>query len=282
MIRSSVAIADKHPRLKAPAGACDTHMHCYDAKYPSAPNAIITPPDARIADYRKVQERLGLQRVVVVQPSTYGLDNACQLEAMKGFGADARGVMVANRSTSDAELDRLTRLGVRGVFFLMLQHGALQWDILEEMAARVHTFGWHVQLQMNGRAFPERLAMLKRLPGTLVIDHVGRFMGPVTIDHPSFKALRELIDGGRCWVKLSAAYAFSEEGPPRYSDTAALARVLVQSAPERMLWGSNWPHPNVEFPPDDADLLDLLLDWVEGDTIRDRILAYNPAELYGF
>ena len=282
MAKSSVTPAGKHPRLKVPAGACDTHMHFYDAKYPTAPTALFTPPDAGVDDYRKLQNRLGLQRVVVVQPTTYGLDNTCILQAMKAFGADARGVMVADHSASDSELDRLTSLGARGIFFLMQPGGVLPWEIFEGMAARVNNFGWHVQLQMNGREFPERLAMLKRLPGTLVIDHVGRFMGPVAPNHPSFRAFLELIDGGRCWVKLSAPYASSEEGPPRYGGVAAEARALVQFAPERMLWASNWPHPNMEPVPDNTEMLDLLLDWVDDDATRDRVLADNPAELYGF
>lgn len=282
MARSGITPTGKHPRLKTPPGACDSHVHFYNAMYPSAATALFTPPDAWIDEYRSLQNRLGLRRVVVVQPTTYGLDNACQLEAMKAFGHDARGVMVADRSTTDTELDRLTSLGVRGIFFLMLPGGVLPWDIVEEMAARVDNYGWHVQLQMNGRELTERLAMLKRLRGNLVIDHVGRFMGPVGADHPSFQALLELIDGGRCWVKLSAPYGSSEDGPPQYGDVAAEARALVRFAPQRMLWASNWPHPNVKPPPDDADLLDLLLDWVDDDATRGRILADNPAELYGF
>ena len=184
----------KTPRLTAPKGACDTHTHFYNAKFPSAATALMTPPDAWVDDYRSLQKRLNLDRVVIVQPTTYGTDNSCQLEAMKAFGENARGVMVADTSTSDEELERLNRLGVRGVRFHMLPGGAVPWDILEEMAARVNNFGWHVQLQMNGREFPVREAMLKRLPGVLVVDHVGRFMGPVPTDDPAFKVLLRFLD----------------------------------------------------------------------------------------
>ncbi len=273
---------EKKSRLVVPDDACDTHMHFYNSKFPTASTALMTPPDAWVDDYLLLQKRLNLKRVVIVQPTTYGTDNSCQLEAMKAFGENARGVMVADILTPDEELDRLTRLGVRGIRFHMLPGGAVSWDILEEMAARVHNFGWHVQLQMNGRDFPEREAMLRRLPCDLVVDHVGRFMGPVPVDHQAFKVLLQLLDTGRCWVKLSAPYESSESGPPAWVDIAPEARALAGAAPERMLWASNWPHPGQTNPPDEADLLDLLLDWIDDETLRNRILTENPAELYGF
>lgn len=270
------------PRLKAPAGACDTHTHFYDARYPTAPTAHFTPPDALVDDYRRVQERLGLERVVVVQPTTYGLDNSCQLQAMAAFGNKARGVMVANGETSEAELQNLTGRGVCGIRFHMLPGGVLPWDIMEDMAARVDVYGWHVQLQMNGRDLQERESVLSNLPCPLVVDHAGRFMDPVPVEHAAFRSLLRLIDGGRCWVKLSAPYESSIDGPPKYTDVAIEARALVKAAPERMVWASNWPHPNQQIRHDDADLLDLLLDWVDDDATRNRILADNPAELYKF
>ena len=126
--------------------------------------------------------------------------------------------------------------------------------------------------------------MLKRLPGDLVIDHVGKFLEPVTVDHPGFRTLLRLVDAGRCWVKLSAPYEVSKAGPPCYDDVGALAKALAKRAPERMVWASNWPHPSVsgKHMPDDAQLLDLLLDWVTDDAVRSRILVDNPAALYGF
>jgi len=278
--------ADKEPnhlpRLKVPAGACDTHMHFYDAKYPTAPTAVFTPPDASVEDYKTIQKRLGLERVVVVQSTTYGMDNECQLNAMAEFGDNARGIMLADLNTSDQEFERLTNLGVCGIRFHMLPGGPLPWEVFEEMAARVHNFGWHVQLQMNGHEFPERLAMLKRLPGNLVVDHVGRFMDPVSTDHEAFKTLLGLVEDGKCWVKLSAPYESSLDGLPNFDDVAVLARALAKAAPERMLWASNWPHPNQPPIYDEADMLDLLLDWVDDETVRNQILVYNPAKLYGF
>ena len=270
------------PKLAAPPGTCDTHMHFYNAKFPTAATALFTPPDAWLEDYREIQEQLGLERVVAVQPTAYGMDNACQLEAMAAFGDNARGIVVADTDTPDAELERLSGLGVCGVRFHMFPGGVLPLDMLENLAARVAAFGWHVQLQMNGRDFPEHAAVLKRLPGTLVVDHVGRFMDPVPVDAPAFKVLLGLLEGGRCWVKLSAPYESSVSGPPRFEDVAAEARALARAAPERMLWATNWPHPGQAPQPDTALMLDLLLDWVDDEATRTRILVDNPAELYGF
>jgi D-galactarolactone isomerase len=274
------------PRLQAPAGACDCHMHFYDTaeRYPVAPTAAFLPPPARVADYRALQQRLGLARVVVVQPSAYGADNRCTMDAVGALGDGARAVVVVEPSVSDAELERLTAAGARGIRFHMLRGGVLSWDILEEMAARVHPFGWHVQLQCNGRELPERAPMLRRLPGDLVIDHIGRFMDPVPLDHPAFNCLLGLLKSGRTWVKLSAPYVSSRAGPPAYEDVSALAQALVRAAPERMLWATNWPHPGHTEPAirADAHLLDLLLEWAPEETTRKRILVDNPAGLYGF
>jgi len=272
------------PRLQTPNGACDTHIHIYDARYPTAPGGPPPPPDALVPAYRLMQRRLGLERVVIVQPNAYGDDNRCTLEGMAAFGAGARGIAVAKPGVSDAELDRLTKAGVRGIRFMMLPGGPMRWEWLDEMAARVHPFGWHVQLQFDGRDFPKYEAQIRRLPGAFVVDHNGKFLEPVAIDHAAFKSFLKLVDTGRCWVKLSAPYETSKSGPPRYADVGLLARALVRAAPERMLWASNWPHPSAkrEAMPDDADLLDLLLDWAPDDAARKRILVDNPTRLYGF
>lgn len=270
------------PKLQTPPGACDTHMHFYNAKYPSAPTALMTPDDAWIDDYRAVQAHLGVERVVAVQSTTYGLDNSCQIEAMAAFGDNVRGIFVVDDKTPDSELERLTGLGGRGARFHMLPGGAVPWEILETVAARVHEFGWHIQLQLNGRELPEHEAMLQRLPGTLVVDHVGRFTQPVEPDHEAFQVLLRLLEGGECWVKLSAPYESFADQPLDYGKVAVEARALVAAAPERMLWASNWPHPGKDWLPDDAEHLDLLLDWAEDEATRERILVGNPAELYGF
>lgn len=277
--------SQRRPRLQAPPGACDTHMHFYDSRYPTASTAAFTPPNATVADYRQMQERLGLQRVVVVQPTTYGKDNRCTLDAIATIGADARGIAVVDESVTDAELERLTKAGIRGVRLQMLPGGALPWDHVETIAARVHEAGWHVQLQLDGRLLPEKEAVIRRFPGALVIDHTGKFLEPVPVDHPAFRLLLKLLDNGRTWVKLSAPYETSKTGRPNYGDVGALAKALIRAAPDRMLWASNWPHPaKVPYDPmpDEAELLDTLLDWAPDDATRRKILADNPARLYGF
>jgi D-galactarolactone isomerase len=272
-----------NPALKAPPGTCDTHMHIYNAKYPKAPTAKIDAPPASVADYKKMCARLGIERTVVVQPSTYGKDNRCTLEAVAALGANARCVVVVDEAVSDTELERLTRLGARGIRFFMLPGGPLPWDILETMSARVAPFGWHVQLQLDGRDLPQWETTLKRLTSTLVIDHVGKFLEPVPLDHPGFGTLQGLVDGGRTWIKLSAPYEVSKVGPPNYDDVGKLAKALAKAAPERMLWATNWPHPTPGAPvPDDAWMLDMLLDWIPDEKTRHKTLVDNPAQLYRF
>ena len=152
------------------------------------------------------------------------------------------------------------------------------------MAARIAAHGWHIQFQMDGRYFEEREALLKSLPGTVVIEHIGKFLEPVPENHPGFQSLLRLVDTGRFWVKLSGAYMMSKSGPPHYEDIGLLAKALVNCAPERMVWASNWPHPLPgDAPvPDDALLLDLLLDWAPNEKTRSLILSANPGKLYGF
>ncbi len=277
----------KRPRLQAPAGTCDTATHFYNDRYPSAPTALFTPPNAWIEDYVRMRERVGIERTIVVQPTVYGFDNRCTLEAMALLGPCARGVVVVDTTVTDAELDRLTRAGVRAVRFHMLvgAGGVLPWDILEAVAARIQPFGWHIQVQFDGRQLPEHEALIRRIPGKLVIDHTGKFLEPVPVDHPAFRILLDLVGNGRTWVKLAAPYETSKVGGPLYGDVGALAKALVRAAPERMLWASNWPHPSPiprDPMPDEADLLDLLLDWAPDDSTRRKILADNPAQLYGF
>ena len=273
------------PRLSVPPGACDTHIHFYGPleQYPLAPTATFKPPLASVEEYRAVQQRLGLERVVVVQPSGYGFDNRRTLDAIKQIGDQARGVVIVDTSVTDVELQRLSDSGVRGIRFFMFPGGLLPWEHLDQMAARVHAFGWHVNLQLDGRELPERIAQLRRLPAKLVIDHVGKFIEPVSTSDRAFKMLLDLVDSGRCWVKLSAPYETSKHGPPLYNDVGQLAKALVKASPQRMLWASNWPHPLAQDnPPDDVLLLDLLLDWVDSEATRKRVLVDNPAELYGF
>lgn len=278
-------MAANAPRLKAPAGTTDTHIHIYDRRFPMAPTAKMYPPEASVAEYRAMADALGIARTVVVQPTTYGTDNRCTLESIAALGLDrARGVAVVDTGVTDAELDRLTRAGIRGIRFFMLPGGALPWESLDELAARVQPFGWHAVVQFDGRDFLKHEAAVRRLPGTLIVDHVGKFLEPVPVEDANFQALLRLVGEGRTYVKLAAPYETSKLGPPTYDDVGALAKALVRAAPERMLWASNFPHPSApaDNKPDDALLLDMLLDWVPDEATRRKILADNPARLYGF
>ena len=224
-----IAPAPETPKLKAPPGACDCHMHVFEDGEPLAPTASFKPPHAPASAYRRVQKILGLSRVVVVQPSGYAFNNSLLLSAMAELGSGARGVAVVGPDVSDAELERLTRAGVRGIRYHMFRGGVLPWNTLETMAARVHEFGWHVQLQLDGRDLPAHVDVLRRLPGQLVIDHNGKFMEPVPTDNPSFLALLRLLDTGRVWIKLSAPYETSKVGGPGYDDITRMARANARA-----------------------------------------------------
>src|SRR6266536_1443469 len=252
------------PKLKAPANACDCHMHIYDAKYPVAPNATLKPAD------------------VIVTPSTYGTDNRVTLDAIAQIGPTARGVAVVDATVTDAELKRLNGLGIRGIRFNLVQAGATTAEMIEPLSKRVNDLGWHIQIHMKGEQIAGIEDLLLRVPSPIVFDHLGRLAQPNALDNPGFKTISKLIDWGRTWVKLSGAYQDSKVGPPTYSDTVAVARAYIKAAPERMVWASDWPHPTEKDKPNDAVLFDLLAEWVPDEAIRTRILVQNPATLYGF
>jgi D-galactarolactone isomerase len=277
----AAATKGSKPKLQAPVGTCDTHMHIYEPQYRPRPGAA-TPPVATVPEYEEIRRRLGITRTIVVQPNAYGDDNRCTLAAMKALGDGARGVAVVYPGVKDAELERLTKAGIRAIRFMLLPGGPLGWEQFDELTARVYEFGWNVNLQIDGRTFAEREQQLRGVRNDLVIDHVGKFLEPVPTDHPGFKTLLKLLENGRTWVKLSAPYEVSKTGAPGYADVGTLAKALVKAAPDRMLWASNWPHPGAKPIPDDGNLLDLLLEWAPDEKTRQKILVDNPARLYGF
>jgi D-galactarolactone isomerase len=269
-------------RIRVPKGACDTHMHFYDQAVPGAPGTFL-PGHFPVADYCALQKKLGLERVIVVQPNAYRDDNTVTLNSMKALGRNAKGVAVVMPNVADAELERLSKAGICAVRIMTLHGGTLGFDVMDRVIARVHPFGWHANLQLDGRDLPKYEAQIKRLPGKFVIDHTGKFLEPVLPESREFRSLLNLVETGRCWVKLSAPYETSKTGAPKYEDVSKLAKALVKKAPERMLWASNWPHPgNRQNLPKDEDLLDLLLSWAPVENDRKKILVDNPAELYGF
>jgi D-galactarolactone isomerase len=271
------------PRIAVPRGACDCHMHIYTPGFTMRPGASTPSQPATLADYRKLQQRLGLTRTVIVQPSAYGIDNSCTLAAMAELGDNARGVAIVDPAAPDGEFARLTKLGIRGLRYHMMRSGPLSWDTVETMAARVVPHGWHLQFQFEGSEMAAHAPRLAKLPCDFVIDHIGRYTAPVTLENENVRALLRLVDSGRCWVKLSAPYHGSRSGPPHYADIGAIATALVRQAPERMVWASNWPHPSLKQDfPDEAVLLDLLAEWAPDAATRGKILVANPARLYGF
>jgi predicted TIM-barrel fold metal-dependent hydrolase len=272
-------------KLKVPADACDCHHHIYDSKYPIAPTATLKPGDATADDYRALQKRIGTARSVVVQPSTYGTDNSCTLDGMAQLGAaTTRGVAVVDTSVTDAELKRLHGLGIRGIRFNLVQAGATTVDMLEPLSKRVNELGWHVQIHQTGDGIVKMEDVLQKVASPIVFDHMGRIPKDVGTAHPAYAVIGKLIDKGRTWVKISGAYMDTKVGPPTYADSTKLAQAYVKLAPQRMVWGSDWPHPTQkdDDKPNDAILIDLLSEWAGDEATRNRILVDNPAAVYGF
>jgi D-galactarolactone isomerase len=270
-------------KLRAPANAADCHHHIYDARYPADPKAALRPGDALVEDYRALQRRIGTLRHVIVQPSTYGTDNRCTLDALAAFGAEARAVAVVNDGVPDAELKRMDALGVRGIRFNLAQAGATTAEMIEPLSKRVNELGWHIQINATAPIIMSIMDILGRVPSPIVFDHLAHVPQPAGINDPLFARVRGLIDKGKTWIKLSGAYQDTKVGAPTYADSSAVARAYVKAAPERMVWGSDWPHPSEQqVKPDDALLFDLLADWAPEEAVRHRILVQNAEALYGF
>jgi D-galactarolactone isomerase len=273
------------PRLRLPANATDCHHHVYNAQYPPIAGAALRPPDALPDDYNALRRRLGIGRSVLVQPSTYGTDNRWHLEGMRALGPErTRMVAVVNTQVTDEELRRMHGLGVRGIRFNLSPPGTTTLDMVEPLSTRVHELGWHCQFNMPPEAFVEAGPLLERLRSRVVIDHLGRVPMEQGVNHPAYALVRRLLDRGNGWVKLSGAYLDTKVGAAgNYADTVPVARGYATAAPERCVWGSDWPHVTSPDPkPDDAQLVDLLAEWVPDEAARRRILVDNPAELYDF
>lgn len=273
------------PARPLPPLACDSHMHIFDPRFAPSPHWKRTPPDAPVAAYRRLQQRLGTQRTVVVTPSTYGTDNACTLDALDQLGDGARGVAVVAQDVGDAELDRLHARRVRGLrvnFVTPQSWGETTPQMLATLARKAARLPlWHIQVFMHPEQIVALESVLAALPVPLVIDHLGRIDPDGGPSADGYGALRRLLDGGNTWVKLSGAYMRSTA--PAYADTLVLAQALVRAAPERLVWGSDWPHTTAApGTVNDADLVDLLRAWAGSDAAMDRILVDNPARLYGF
>lgn len=271
-----------------PRHACDTHAHiCGPIElHPYAAHRVYTPPDALLPAYRHMLDTLGVERCVLVQPSVYGTDNSVMLEAMTEIGPQrCRGVAVVEDDVSDSVLEGLHAAGVRGVRINVVDvaenKGVIPMKTLRPLAERVKRFGWHVEFLMHADEFPDMDRQFADFPVDIVLGHLGYMKTDKGLDHPGYQAMLKLMRRGRCWVKLTGPYRISTQALP-HGDTSAYARVLLEAAPERVIWGSDWPHVMVKGPmPNDADLADLLLDWVP-ERLREQVLVKNPAKLYGF
>lgn len=272
------------PKLKAPAGATDCHIHLFLADFAAQPGGPAIAELATVQDYREVQRRLSLERVVVTQPNAYQRDNRALLVALDQLGTDtARGIAAVTPQTPAADLQAWHAKGVRGARIMNLPGGAVTHEDMLAVEQQIRSLGWHLMVQFNGCKLPDYLEELGRLEGEYIIDHIGKFMPPVAADDARVDELLRLLDRGNAWFKICAGYEASQTGGPDYSDIGAIAKRVIDHAPERIIWGSNWPHVGVprEQYPDDAEQLDVLLGWASPE-VRQKILVDNPAALYGF
>lgn len=279
---------DRQPRppgFEPPAGATDAHCHVFGPadRFPYTADRSYTPPDSPLTEYISLLDTLGLDRGVIVQPSVYGTDNRATLDALRHYPDRLRGVAVVDASISDEELHEMHRLGVRGLRINVLFRGGVGFELAHRLAERVAPLGWHLQFLIDISQSEGYAAEVARLPVDSVIDHMGHMPVEKGADHPAFRDLLALLREGRTWVKLSGAYRISGHDHPPYEDVRPLAHALVEARPDRLVWGSDWPHPAVTRPmPNDGALLDLLRDWAPDPQLRRRILVENPALLYGF
>lgn len=272
------------PKLKAPAGATDCHIHLYLPGYEAQSGGPRIPELATVEDYRKLQRWLSLERVVVTQPNAYQLDNRVLIEALTQLGTqNARGIAAVTPQTPGKELQAWHDKGVRGARIMNLPGGAVTHDDMLAVERRIRPFGWHLMVQFNGRYLDDYLDGLQKVEADYIIDHIGKFMPPVPADDRRVDEILRLLERGNAWFKICAGYEASVTGGPHYEDIGAIAKRVIAHAPERIIWGSNWPHVGVprEQYPDDAEQLDVLLDWAPAEQ-HHRILVDNPATLYGF
>ena len=272
------------PTLKTPPGATDCHMHIYLEGFQSQPGGPPVKELATVEDYAAVQKRLGLERVVITQPNAYQFDNGSTLAALDQIGKErARAVIAVSPDMTTGELERLHARGVRAARIMNLPGGAVKIADMKPVERLCQSVGWHMIVQFNGREMGQHVDALRSIETDYVIDHIGKFIDPVPADDPRVDEILRLLDRGNAWFKICGSYETSRTGAPDFADVAPVAKRIINHAPERVIWGSNWPHVGVarEHYPDDAMLLDILLDWSTPDQ-RQKILTDNPAQLYGF
>lgn len=272
------------PRIKAPKLSADCHFHIFGPfdQFPLDPGRRYEPPLALVEDYLAMASVVGLDRMVIVTPSPYGTDNRVTLDAIERFGRHrAVGVAVIDDSFDDAALKRLADAGIRGLRFNLVSGNGTPVEQLRALARRIAPLGWHIQVYADGATLAGIAPTLAELPVDVVVDHIGGVKADLGTTHPQFQALLRLLDSGRAWVK-TCSYRASSKGHP-WDDVAPNVRALVAAAPERCVWGTDWPHSSMQPPlPEASTLLDQFFEWVPDAATRQRILVDNPAKLYGF
>ncbi|MDX3895566.1 amidohydrolase family protein [Pusillimonas sp.] len=276
------------PSLRCPPGTTDCHVHVYgpNSLYKVASTRSFDVPEALPAALRRLEDTLGVDRVVLVQPSGYGTDNSRHLDAAEEIGIPARVIVALRADVPESELRSLHERGVRGVRYNIGHAGAVPIEEMPLLARKIAPLGWHVQLHVmddGGRApLKEMEAVLANLPTDVVIDHIGSIRPEQGESQPGFQTLLRLLEAGRCWVKLSCGYRMSHEQPP-YRDMLPYVQALVACRPDRLVWASDWPHVSFKGKmPNTTDLLDLMTYWVPDESVRNRIFVDNPAKLYQF
>lgn len=279
---------DPHPprTFVPPPNACDAHCHVFGpaARFPFAPDRAYTPPDAGVDDLAALHAKLGLSRAVLVQASCHGTDNRAMIDALRRGEGRYAGVAMIDDDTSDEELDQLHDVGVRGARFNFVHHlgGAPDLDHFWRQLDRIAPWEWHVVLHLDAVDLPRYRDLITQIPRPVIIDHLARVDASAGLDQPPFQALLELLEDDRFWVKISGAERLTADGAPPYDDVVPYAQAVIDAAPDRVLWGTDWPHPNVRHMPDDGDLVDLLTSVAPDERTRHRILVDNPQGLYDF
>ena len=278
-----------HPptRFTPPPDSCDAHCHIFGpaARFPFAPDRTYTPPDSGFEEFQELQKGLGLSRAVFVQASCHGTDNRAMLDALERGAGRYAGVAMIDETHSDSDLADMHRLGVRGIRVNFVGHlgGGPDAGHLDALVERVAPLGWHLELHFDARDLPGHAELLAGLRVPFIIDHMARVDAAAGIDQEPFRFLLELLaTNTRSWTKISGAERLTAGDGPPYDDVIPFARSIVEVAPDRVLWGTDWPHPNVRHMPDDGDLLDTLADLVPDEATRNRILVDNPTVLYDF
>ncbi|KXG84380.1 amidohydrolase family protein [Agrobacterium bohemicum] len=276
----------KNPRITMPKGAIDTQMHMYLRDFPAQEGGPPVPEGTPGPDeYRRLMKWIGIERVVITQGNAHQRDNGNLIACLREMGSVAKGVAVVTRETPLDELQELVEAGVVGARIMDLPGGAVDLTHLEEVDSIAQELGWSVAVQFDGSNILDHEQKLAAIKSRWIFDHHGKFFSGVTPDSDQISALKRLIEKGNCWFKFAGCYESSRSGAPDFEDIAAVARVIAEHAPERIIWGTNWPHNNAKTTEeylDDADLLDTVLSWLPSDEARKKALVTNPEELFGF